>query len=46
MKTADKKPASPPEKEPDGNAFERMKELTRRIVNVPKAEVAKPKPKK
>jgi hypothetical protein len=37
----------PPEETPDPKAFERMIELTRRLVAVPKSELAtKEKPKK
>jgi hypothetical protein len=35
-----------PDDTPDPKAFERMTELTRRLVAVPKSELPKPKPKK
>ena len=35
-----------PDDTPDPKAFERMMELTRRLVAVPKSELPKPKPKK
>jgi hypothetical protein len=31
---------------PEPSAFERMRELTRKVVNVPKSELPKTKPKK
>jgi hypothetical protein len=40
-------PKAPAEETPDPKAFERMIELTRRLVAVPKREIAdKPRPKK
>lgn len=42
--TPPKAPA--PETAPEPSAFEKMRELTRRVVNVPKSELPKPKPKK
>ncbi len=42
MKDSPKGPAEPP----DPKAFERMTELTRRLVAVPKSELPKPRPKK
>jgi hypothetical protein len=42
MKDSPKGPAETP----DPKAFERMTELTRRLVAVPKAELPKAKPKK
>ena len=38
--------ADPPAETPDPKAFERMTELTRRLVAVPKSELPKPKPVK
>lgn len=35
-----------PDETPDPKAFERMMELTRRLVAVPKSELPKPKPAK
>jgi len=34
-----------PAETPDPKAFERMTELTRRLIAVPKSELRKPKPK-
>lgn len=36
-------PKAPVEKPPEPSAFERMKELTRRLVAVPKRELDKPR---
>jgi len=41
MKTNKSSPAAEPGKE-----FERMRELTRRIIGVPKSEIVKPKRRK
>lgn len=38
-----KPPKAPaPEKAPEPSAFDRMRDLTRRIVNVPKSELPRP----
>jgi hypothetical protein len=44
VKKSTKAPASTTKPEP--SAFEKMRELTRRIVNVPKSDVPSPKPRK
>jgi hypothetical protein len=44
MKQKPKAPAS--DTTPEPSALERMRDLTRRIVNVPKSELPKAKPKK
>jgi hypothetical protein len=41
-----KNPKGPIREEPDPKAFERMKNLTRRLVAVQKSELPKPKPRK